>query len=287
MRWTILALLALAACGNAGKIESAKGGATVKLSGNQGILTLRGRSWSPAVTIDAANATFTGIVLDGVKGIHFKGGTVIGPGGKSYGIRILKSEDVAVEGMTITGAHRGIVIDRSQQLAIRNNQLISLISDGIDIASSQQVIVDRNSCSKFTPQMATFDASGVKHDGDHPDCIQAWTGAGQPPTSDLLITNNRADGMMQGVFLEGPPDGSSSRFTIRNNDLRVAMSNAVSVSNLRDVIIRDNRVSTVPGARQIRDQSLVKANINVRSSLGIVCGNQVNDVPSNLANKGC
>lgn len=287
MRWTLLALLALGACGNAAKIESAKAGATVRLSGDQGVLTLKGKSWSPAITIDASRATFTGIVLERVTGLHLKGGTVMGPGGRSYGIRVLQSQDIAIDDMTITGAHRGVVVDRSRQIALRNNQLVSLISDGIDIASSQDVLIDRNACSKFTPQMATFDANGVKHDGDHPDCIQAWTGQGQPATSDLIITNNRADGTMQGVFLEGPADGSSRRFTIRNNQLRVGMSNAVSVSNLRDVVIRGNQVTTVPGARQIRDGSPVKANINVRNSDAIACENSVADVPSNLANKSC
>ena len=108
IRWVLFAPLALAARGNAGKIDGAKSGATIKLSGNQGLLTLKGRNWSPAITVDASNATFTGIALDGVTGLHIKGGTVIGPGGKSYGVGVQRSRDIVVHSMTITGAYRGV-----------------------------------------------------------------------------------------------------------------------------------------------------------------------------------
>lgn len=288
MRWIVFAPLALAACGNAAKIESAKPGSTVKLSGAQGVVSLSGKSWSPAITVDASNATFTGIVLDQVKGIRFRGGTVVGPGGKSYGIRVLMSQNVSIEGMTITGAHRGVVIDRSQDIAVRDTQLTGLISDGIDIASSQRIRIERNSCAKFAPTLATFDAQGVKHDGDHPDCIQAWSKIGEPNTADVSVIGNRADGIMQGVFFGDHDVGGFDRIEIRDNVLRTGLSNAIAVGNARGLILRNNRVSSVPGAKQIRNGAQVKASINVRGETNAtVCGNTIADVPKSPANQPC
>ncbi len=287
-RWALLAPLALAACGNAGKIDSARPGSTVKLSGDQGVLTLKGKSWSPAITVDASNATFTGIVLTGTTGIHFKGGTIIGPGARSYGIRVLQSRDISVDGMIITGAHRGVVIDRSQDIAIRNTQLTGLISDGIDIASSQRVLIDRNVCEKFTPQLATWDAAGVKTDGDHPDCIQGWSHLPAPPTADVTVTNNRADGTMQGIFFRDPGiNGGFDRITIRDNVLRTGLSNALFVEGVRDAVVRGNRISTVPGAIQLKTGRPLKANLVFKTSTGVPCGNQIADIPLHEATKPC
>ncbi len=282
-------LLALSACGNAaGKVDGARAGATIKLAGNQGALTLKGRSWSPAITIDASNATFTAIVLNGVTGIHFKGGTVIGPGGKSYAIHILKSRDIAIDGMTITGAGRGVVMDRSQDIAVRNTRLTGLGVDGIDIASSQRVVISGNSCSKFTPKLAAFDATGKLIDGDHPDCIQGWSKLAFPPTSDVTVSDNTADGMMQGVFFRDPGvNGGFDRITIRDNVLHTGFGNAVFVEGARDAIVRGNRVSAVRGATHVKSGNQVKANIVFKSSTGRACGNQVADIPRHEAMQPC
>ena len=283
----VLATSALAACGNAAKIDGAKGGATVVLSGNQGVLTLKGKSWSPAITVDASNATFTGIALDGVTGLRIKGGTIIGPGGKSYGIGVQRSRDIAIDGMTITSAYRGVVINKSEDVTVRNTELTGLISDGIDIASSHRVAIERNICSKFTPRLATFDAAGVKTDGDHPDCIQGWSVLGQPPTSDVRVIGNRADGMMQGIFFRGTVNGGFDRLTIRDNEIHVGMGNAIFVEGARGAVIQNNRVSAVRGALTLRTGNQIKANIVINASDAVACGNDVPDVRGHLAAAAC
>ena len=288
MRWILFAPLALAACGNAGKVESARAGSTIRLTGDQGTLTLTGRTWKPAITIDASAATFTAIVLKNSSGVHIKGGTVIGPGGRSYGIHIQFSRDIAVEAMTITGAHRGIVIDRSQDLAIHNNQLTGLLSDGVDVAASQRVIVSGNSCSKFSPTLAAFNDAGKLVDGDHPDCIQGWSRAPFPPTSDVTVTNNRADGTMQGVFFRDPGiNGGFDRIVIRGNTLRTGLANAIYVEGARDVVVSGNRVSAVPGATHVRNGQQVKAWIAFKTSTGTVCGNEIADFPTHAFTRPC
>lgn len=290
MRWALLAPLALAACGNAAKIDSARPGTTVKLSGNQGILTLKGKSWAPAITVDASNATFSGIVLSGVTGVHFKGGTVIGTGGKGYGIHVQRSRDVAIDGMTLTGAYRGVVIDRSQDIAVRNSIFTGLISDGVDIAGSQRVLIDRNSCSKFNPKMPTIAADGRTNPYDHADCIQGWSRPDSPPTSDVTVTNNRADGMMQGVFFRSSGargGGGFDRIVIRDNDLRTGFGNGLYVEGARGAVVRGNRISSVPGAIQVKSGRQVKGNLVFRDSTGETCGNEVIDVPRHEANQPC
>lgn len=289
MRCAIMAVLALAGCGNApGKIDSVRAGQTVKVVGDQGILIIDGKTWKPAITIDASAARFTGIVIKNTTGLRLVGGLIVGSGTKGYGINIRQANNVTVEDMTITRAYRGIVIGQSQDIAIRNNQLTGLISDGIDIAASQRVLVERNSCSNFTPTEARIDAAGAVISGDHPDCIQGWSQNGRPPTADISVIGNRAEGSMQGIFFRDTgKNGGFDRIIIQNNQMRTARSNAIFVEGARGAMIRGNRVSSVPGAVQLRTGRPVRAIIVFKESTGTLCGNQVADSPGHIYSRPC
>ena len=179
------------------------------------------------------------------------------------------------------------MINKSQDIAVRNTQLTGLISDGIDIAASHRVSIERNSCSRFTPQLATFDAAGVKTDGDHPDCIQGWSVLGDPPTSDINVIGNRADGMMQGIFFRGTVNGGFDRLTIRDNVMHVGLGNAIFVDGARKAIIKNNRVSAVQGSLNLRSGRQVKSNIVINASDAVACGNDVPDVRAHPASVSC
>ena len=139
-----------------------------------GVLTIRRKTFDPSITIDAGATTLTGIVLDQADGVTIKGGTIIGPGGRSYGVSIRSSANIRIADMQITGAHRGVVVNESRNIALTGLNLVGLISDGINIALSRKVLVEGNRCRNFRPNIATYDANGKRiRDGDHPDCIQA------------------------------------------------------------------------------------------------------------------
>ncbi|NJR79371.1 right-handed parallel beta-helix repeat-containing protein [Sphingomonas corticis] len=268
------------------RLKSAKGGETIRLApGDYGIVNFPREVHSPAITIDASGATFTGLVLNKVGGVTIRGGQVVGPGGRSYGISIRGSERVRIENMRISGAHRGIVTNESRDIALVGNALTGLVSDGIDVASSQRVLVQRNSCRDFSPNLAVFDAAGKKvRDGDHPDCIQGWSRSTLPPTSDVQVLDNVIEGRMQGIFFgnhvrNGVDDGGFDRIVIRGNKVTVNM-NGIVLSGARGGHVRDNKVELWPELPfPERKNFRLRPSIRLLGEGIVACGNVVLPVP--------
>lgn len=274
-------------------IAQAKPGDTVQLApGDYGKLELKGLSWASPVTLDARDAAFTGIVLRDVQGMTIEGGTVTGPGGGSFGVHLVKVQNVVVGGMTVSGAHRGVVVAESQDVRITRMRLDGLISDGINVAYSWRVRVDGNSCSNFRPNKAVWENGRMLRDGDHPDCIQAWSRPESQPVSDLEIVNNRIDGDMQGIGLfnpirDGVNSGGFDRVLIEGNVIRVGFPHAIALYSGRDSIIRDNVVSAVPGAVMPNNGAPVRATITVKWGRdNLVCGNRM-ETPDPAATGRC
>lgn len=273
----------------------ARGGQTIVLApGNYGTVVFPRREFQPALKVDARAATFTGVVLQNVSGVEIEGGTVVGPGGRSYGISIRNARDVRIANMRITGAHRGIVVNQGEGITLFGNTLTGLISDGINIAYSRGVRIENNSCSDFNPTPAVYDSSGARlRDGDHPDCIQAWSRPQFAPTSELVIVNNTADGNMQGVFLgnhirQGVNDGGFDAVIVRGNRVRVSVPNGIFVSSARNSEVTDNVVSTIPGSRlPNRPEREVRAKLLAEGPQIRVCGNRVESLPKNPGQEPC
>jgi nitrous oxidase accessory protein NosD len=278
------------------RLEAAKGGETIRLApGDYGVVTFPRRVYSPEITLDARAATFTGLVLMKGGGVTVKGGTVVGPGGRSYGISIRGADNVRIEGMRITGAHRGVVVNESQNIALVDNELTGLISDGIDVALSSKVLVQRNRCHDFSPNLAVFDANGKKiRDGDHPDCIQAWSRPTRAPTSDIQVLDNVIEsGRMQGIFFgnhvrNGVDDGGFDRILIRGNRLKVNML-GITLADARDSVVRDNIVDLWPGlVFPERPKFRIRSGVMVlRSTNTQVCQNKVWARGVNTGEGGC
>lgn len=239
----------------AGGIENAKPGSVIIWPAGDGqTLTIVGKRFDPAITIDGSKASFSAISIRDSSGIHIKGGTVIGQGRPSVGVRIQYSSRVTIEGMTVTGAHTGIIAGGSEDVIIKNNQLVGLISDGIQIPLSRRVLIEGNSCADFSPAPKVYDAAGkIVTDGDHADCIQSWSRPKMSPVADIKIINNRMEGQMQGIFLgnkirNGVDDGGYDRILIEGNRVRVARWHGISVDSARGVTVRNNHISTIPGS---------------------------------------
>lgn len=270
------------------KIARARGGEVIALPAETaGVLTISGGVYRPAITIDASNANLAGIVFRNVDGVIVKGGTIVGPGGRSYGISIQSARNIRVENMMITAAHRGVVVSGSQDISLVGLNLTGLISDGINVALSRRVLIERNRCRDFRPSIATYDAGGkLIKDGDHPDCIQAWSRPSTLPTADITVVGNDIDGMMQGIFFgnhirNGIDDGGFDRITIRDNHIRVGYPNALVLSNVRVATIKNNSISTVAGSRLAnRADRLVQASMNVSGTEITSCGNTIEQVDS-------
>lgn len=278
----------------AGALADAKGGETLTLAaGDYGVVTLPARAFEPSLTIDATNARITGVSVAKSSGVAIDGGIVTGEG-RRYAVDIRDAQKIRIANMRISGAMRGIVVSKSRDVTLIGNVLDGLRSDGINIALSHQVRVEANQCRNFRPQMPEFDDAGVMiRDGDHPDCIQAWSRPTAPPTSDLVIVNNVAEGHMQGVFLgnhvrNGVDDGGFDRVEIRGNRMKLSMPNGIAAAGLRGAVIRDNVIETIPGSvNPRRKTNAIRTKLFVDGAGLDVCGNTVKSLPTSPGTQKC
>lgn len=279
------------------QLLTARDGEVIRLGNKDyGVVTFPTVAHATPIRIEAKEARFVGLVLKDVSGVRVEGGLVDGPGGKSYGISIDHGSNIAITGMKITGAHRGLVINKSHDIVVQANTFTALLSDGIDLALSRNIIVRGNSCSHFSPTMQAFDGQGraTTAGGDHPDCIQAWSRPSDPPTSDIIIAANRIDGEMQGIFFgnhvrAGLDDGGFDRVVIRNNLIKISLYNGIALGGARDSVVTGNVVSTISGSFNPRKtRAPIRAWIRVAGGeRNTVCGNKVADFPRDISAQPC
>lgn len=277
-------------------LARARGGETLSLApGNYGTIKVVDREFKPAVRIVANGARFSSIVLTNVTGLSIEGGTVAASGEKSIGINVKNGRDLSFQRMTVTGAHRGIAIGRSNGVLLNDMNLTGLGSDGIDLALSRRITLRGIRCSNFSPTHSVYDAAGkLIKVGDHPDCIQAWSRPAMPPVADVLVENSQIEGDMQGIFFgnhirDGVDDGGFDRIRIRNNNIRVNRYNAIVILDGRNSEITNNRVSTLPGGiNTLRPNAVIRAGIRVKGGNdNIFCANTVLDFPNGPGTLAC
>ncbi len=232
-------------------LQNARGGETIVLTpGDYGTVTLPMRQFSPRLTIDASRARFSQIVMRRVEGVEIRGGNVVGPREQQFGIVVDYARDIRIAAMAIRGARIGVAISRSRQVDVVGNDFAGTRSDGVNVAGSQNILVERNRCVDFDPIEAVYSPDGkLITDGDHPDCVQGWSIKGMPPTADVTITDNIANGFMQGVWFGNPGQGGYDRIIVRNNQFALAAHNGIVLKEARDSIVQGNVVRTIKGAR--------------------------------------
>lgn len=220
-------------------LASARGGETILLSpGNYGPVAIRTR-YSQTLTIEGPRLAKMSLSITGAN-VTLRGMTIghaNGPGPLGYGAQLNGAERITIEDVLVTKAERGIVINRSRAVLIRNALLKQLRTDGIDIAASQNVTLDGVTCRDFSPQF-----------GDHPDCIQGWSVPGLLATSDISIFNTVISGKMQGIFFGNSAWGGFDRVRVTGSQIVGGFPNGIALHACRSCELRSNRVSTFPGS---------------------------------------
>ncbi len=270
-------------------LEAARAGDVVVLEpGIYSNVRISQRDFSPALVLDARAATVDGFSGKNITGLRILGGhfrvppptlkpstgqqvfgyatrfdsarrielidvrfsgpgapadTKDGPFGEGYGVFVVAGSDVEVLNGRFLGLKNGIVLSRVEGFKIAQNQFSAMRSDGINVAESQKGLIDGNICG----------ATRIR-DAEHPDCIQMWSRPTSPPTADIVIRGNRAEGMTQGIGLfnhvrDGVDDGGFDRITVEDNDLTVGFPQGISLNSGRASIVRNNRVRTLPGSK--------------------------------------
>jgi hypothetical protein len=290
-------------------LAAAKPGDTIRLGpGTYEGLSLVGRQFSPAITIEAAGARVVAMKLKAVDGVTIRGGTFqlgppikhprsgepfygaairmdkvsnirvldgrfLGPSavedgerlefGDGFGVRTIGGSKIEVLNGRFAGFKTGVAMTRIEGFRIAGNTFSGMRGDGASVSLSHHGVFENNSC----------DSTRVR-DGEHPDCIQMWSRPTAPPVSDIMIRRNRIEGSTQGIGFHnhvrnGVDDGGFDRIVIEDNVIDVSRANAIRLSNARDSVVRNNKVTTQPGAR-------FRASINVVGGSSVkVCGNTV------------
>jgi hypothetical protein len=213
------------------------------------------------------------IRLNGVSNLEIRKAHFQGPGkpgagggdayGEGYGIFLDKGEEITVVENSFAGFKLGVFLTGVTNFRVQNNIFSEMRSDGLDIAESHKGLIEGNQCG-----------GTVIRDKEHPDCVQMWSRHTSEPVSDMIIRKNKVVGNSQGIGLynhvhEGVDDGGFDRITIEDNEVQVGFSQGIALYEGRNSIVRNNHVSTYPGAQ-------FRASINITGDVKR-CGNVVED----------
>lgn len=247
------------------ELGHAKGGESIRLEpGEYGEMKLVNRTFDPPITI--RGGTFTGVKLDRVSGVTLVGAKVraaslpyphsplvqvlrssnvqiigaslSGPGDKGQAIKINDSRNFRVSGADISRLLRGIVVVGSAEGIIAENRISQMTGDGINLADSHRLLVDRNSITDFAPLP-----------GFHPDAIQMWSVKGKQPQSDIVITRNLINCACQGITQFDHDQGGSDGVIISGNDVTAGYPQGIALYEARRATVSNNRLRTLNGAR--------------------------------------
>jgi hypothetical protein len=163
----------------------------------------------------------------------------------AYGIMSNNSDHITVLNSTFEELKVGMVMAHSSDVIFAGNT-ITTSREGVDIGDSHGVLIDRNYVTNLQPNYGAL---------DHPDAFQIGA-AGMAVSSDVTFSNNviieGTAGPVGGIFIrnEKNADGSlHSNIVIQNNYYSGSYTNAIGVSDVRNLLVDNNTVvmSAKPG----------------------------------------
>ncbi len=101
--------------------------------------------------------------------------------GHGYALSVRGLKGFRLEQSRITGFLRGVIIDTSRDVIVRNNELSGMSSDGLDFVQVENVLIEGNYLHDF------FRPPTSKA---HPDMIQFWTNGTRRPSKNITIRRN-------------------------------------------------------------------------------------------------
>ena len=201
----------------------------------------------PRHVVTVSGGVFRGHVrLDGVHGLTFVKATFAGPDTATAHIGVIaqRCTGLAFKDCAFTGLQKGVVFDLCDTFTVDLCEFSRMSSDGVNVAASGHGRITRSQFHDFVQ----FDLLA------HPDAIQLWSRATSPPVADIVISDNKIVGNMQGIggfnhITAGVDDGGFDRITIERNSVEVSFANGIAINAARGLVLRDNAVKTLPGAK--------------------------------------
>jgi Ca2+-binding RTX toxin-like protein len=262
-------------------IANAVGGDRIVLAdGDYGNVNIFSRNFASTVTIEAAmpgtGAHLDGLFVAGSQNLNFVGldiGRALNAGEPTYtqlswiksssnitldGVHIHGSLDgnpandgvgltvTSVTGFEVTNSkfedlYRGLVLQKSSNATIRDNEITMIRSDGIISAANDDLLIQGNHIGEFRPNA-----------GDHADAIQFWNTGQTKGQSNITIKDNEIfqtyfggkEGTgIQGIFMSDPLTYGYQNVRIENNALYSNDAyNGIYVNGATDVQLIGNTV---------------------------------------------
>lgn len=160
-------------------------------------------------------AVLQGLDVERSRGLAFVGiEFAIPPGAAGWGMRVTQSRDVRfsddsvhgsldgdpaddVGGLRVSGSShvsvtrsrfeqlwKALSVETSDTVLVARNSFHDLRTDGVDVVASDGVQVRENDCRDFYPR------GDPNADGDHPDCVQLFTGGAARASTGVSIAGN-------------------------------------------------------------------------------------------------
>lgn len=245
------------------RIAAAAPGDTIRLApGNYGALVVRDRN-----RLTIAGGTFTGITVRGGSGISFVDTRVeVEPPvrhtpmvnimdatdvaftrlsvnalpaadetRKGYGVNILRSTGVTITGLSVTGSAKGMVIQSSKAVTVRDATLERLQSDGIQVGNLDGATFENISVGELKPKP-----------GDHPDGFQASNAIANVTIRHFRFRST-GDGDGQGIFIsDAKPPARHANLVLEDVEIANRFGRCVSIDQADGVRLRNIACTSRP-----------------------------------------
>lgn len=242
-------------------LATAQGGEAIALSGTCPTITIA-RTYARPVTIDATRARVRGLVISGAN-VRWSGGTLSAPGGLDgkgplgYAVLIRGARNIRLERAVVTGAKKGMVIDKARGIAVDRVEFTALREDGIIVSETAGLTVTNSRFSDSVPRPSRCtsaggvvstavpqrDCKGVWVDGNHPDAVQMRNGV-----TDVLIAHNTVRGATAGITqMDTTGDAPLARVMVENNRIETSTYHQITLTECTDCAIRGNTVRAERG----------------------------------------
>ncbi|SMX46487.1 right-handed parallel beta-helix repeat-containing protein [Actibacterium lipolyticum] len=190
------------------------------------------------------------------------------------------SYNVRIENTEFRLFYRGVILNNVASVVFRNNNLHSLRSDGLNLVSVDNVLIEDNYFHDFERSEKI---------ADHADMIQMWSRGASRASQNIVIrgnTMNSGTGLFsQSIFLrnevvdkgQAGPEMWYRDITIEDNVIINAQSHGISVGETIGLVIRNNSVlRTRPSRGSARMGAVAIPRINVKpESQNVVIENNV------------
>jgi hypothetical protein len=179
--------------------NAGSGAAIVLAHGQYNLIIIRGRKWSPAVSIDATEAQVRGVRINDVSGLTWHGGEFDGGDVERSGINVNTSDHIVIDGVRFSNYLRnGIGLGTVSDGRVTNNSFSNSSSDGINIAiviRNNKAIGDMQGFTAFNHVRKGIDDGGfdritIEHNFAR---ITAYHGVTVMNCRDCIIRHNRVE----------------------------------------------------------------------------------------------